>query len=1262
MLKRKSILSFMLALSMVLSMVAGAVTVSAAPAVTPTPSWAFTPRQYNYPAYSGLGADPDEVNPHTFQFDFPGRADWGYSRGFNPPVPPQTPGISTSVPPVSASTFPAQGGLNRTGRVFEPAAAAVVTIESVQQRIGNAWVAYAGNAFVIESQSNAQQLIPPTPDGTSPNSGLHRYVTNAVIHPGDNLLPGVYRAVIRGTRQYHEHFYSWTWVPSNWTPNIVNDIQVGWNLTAGTHVWQATFGNTARHNTELRTQTTTTAVYFVVHDGRIEVLGGTLPPGSLAGNVDFGMLTEGYSDPLWANVMVRNPGWAGAPVITVPGSSAFPAFPADLPNTTVRLWGGHHEAFEIDTATIAIANSAAGGVPIGTAGNFAVNNEHTINIRPVDGLYNNIPPSYRQYTFTSSIIVESDRLHVPFVIPVSVTVRRSDVAPVMDTAPITFSATFGDAFHGNPASQTRTLTNLGFLNLTNVTATLVGDNADAFAVTNPGGATPILPLNLPGAVGANANFRNIGVAPLANLAPGTYTATLLVNAAELDTPFEISITYIVNSIPFDLVISHSYVDFGQAVVGYDRIPLVPVTITNVGTNPLSNVHVDIVHTFNASFYRSTTTGFSSPGTIFPGQTVTVFVRPQDGLAVNELYYASLRVRFIQTGAPPSSPNDFTKYVPLTFSVASPELMNVEIIGNGNFGSVLHNAAAPAPRNFIIRNEGDAPLLGVNLSLEGANAGLFALNTGAFANGATIPVGGQIIVTVAPIATATAIVGDFEVYLAVTTLGLAQRRLGLGLTVESTFTYGVGFWADMPGAANWVARDGDTWSASFPTVTIPPSPFTIPAARNVRIFNDGSANLAGISVALVGPNAASFTLTPPAPGPFSLNAGEQIPGVFTIVPSSNTLTVGTHVASIRVTSATNQFPPTDLEITFVVESAFNYEMVIVEGDVDFGAVNVGYSQIVDRVFNIRNVGDVTLSNVHITLEGPNADAFVLHLGLPFVNGVNVPVFVAPFTNNVPVSVRPASGLLRGTYTARLQVTADELAEPVYITLAFAVASDLEMRLVGGNWFYYIDNVRQTAPGIRFMPNYWYPAMHGSSSIYKEFGPGGVVVGPANGIFDGVGIFQDGHRRIGWTAPFYPVDTSIWHYATSTGFATGDTVLPNPWAEEIPVIGSADIRLIFSDEGILQGVAYGIYGGHFYWHGLRGNQFNAMFGVSDFVGWVNLEWLPQGGPDQWIYVRANGSVPMSASLVMPNPWPGIIAHAGNIRVFFNAQGFFTHWELA
>jgi len=262
----------------------------------------------------------------------------------------------------------------------------------------------------------------------------------------------------------------------------------------------------------------------------------------------------------------------------------------------------------------------------------------------------------------------------------------------------------------------------------------------------------------------------------------------------------------------------------------------------------------------------------------------------------------------------------------------------------------------------------------------------------------------------------------------------------------------------------------------------------------------------------------------------------------------------------------------------------------------------------------------------------------------------------------VSVRPVDGLPAGTYTARLQVTADQLAEPVYVELSFVVSVSTEMIYVDGQWFYYIDGVRLTAEGIFLVPNYWYPAQHGVPTIYKQFGPGGAVMGPAHGPFPSIGVFQDGQRLEGWIS-WPPGSNQVWHYATTTGFATGDTVLQNPWPDMLaPAVANEYIRLLFCNDGVLQGKAYGIFAGQFYWSGFTIDQLVNLLGVdmSNFIGWVYLGGLPHGlNVSQWIYVRADGSVAMGTSLLMPNPWPDLIDHAGNVRVFFNAQGFFTHY---
>ena len=1179
--KRKRILSFVLVLSMLMSIVAGTVTVSAAPFVTPVPAgssvaspeapltWIFSPRQYGYP---DVGFPGDVVTPVVLQFDFPSITNWGYRDPWGPdligdgsdaPHPPTfpsmgnwyvevyplvpgsgdwiaaNPGVPVLAPynrPVHApSDLPSHNPPHmqpvvdnvRRGSIFTvPDAAAgvpahpAIEVTSLTRNTGNGWMPitdagvcicippadcvcmyYLYPVFEIQNQSTTHVDPGSFPflgvypgidcdaTGLAPE-GAPRVLSNIDVWPiawdlyGEHMAPGVYRAVIELTRNYVQHHFHWTWQPPQYElrHNLLGEPY--WVLEDDTGFWMGPDISAIHRgwdHSSPQQQVARTTVYFAVHDGRVEVIAASTPQFGATldyGNVDLGTfaVSDIPDEWPWTEVIVKNIGYTNPPfnaphilheyanLATYPNAAGLAGFPlatANLRAASARWWGDWPLHFEIDEDTIrrgptpgTIAYQEAGGLffpvgwgdglPIGFPDTGIGNSdpdfpgirdmaelyEHTVRLRPYAWLgLGQIPPFYRDFTFTSDIIIESLRLYDSFHVPVSITIRRDDVVPTVAMTGFDRTVIYGTAAHTDPIPVESRLYNHGYRNLTGVTLVIEGEAPYAFDVT-PESEGLIVPLHAQGTVGPNSNWLDFVVSPTPNLPPGVYYATLVIDANEFDEPEEVTLRYEVRGLLFDPCQYDGSVNFGSAELGYAPIGYREIVLTNPSHSlALTRIHVDFVGPFSSSFVMDSTRGFPAVATqvggipgrhyaaiIGPGESVSVWVRPMDGMLLNS-YYAYLRARFEPVPPMPSLP-PFMEMgtVRLDFAVTTPTISSLLINGNGNFGTVEQGDALPAARTFTIVNDGTTALLGANISLTGPDAARFTLTT-AFASGSTIPVGGNVTVTVQP--NSTAVLGDFAAALTVTAFS-GHRSLPLSFAVVDE--------ADPP---------------------------------------------------------------PPPP---------------------------------------------------------EYEMV--------------------------------------------------------------------YDN--------------------------------------------------GNWFLYINGVRWTQAGIHYKTNYWYPTYHDLPTIYKYFGPGGSNPVPANGVFDSVGIFRAGERLTGWVAwpEAYPWD--IWHYATNngTGFATGDVVLANPdsWALENPLIGTAPRRFIFSADGHLQGVAYGIYDGHFYWYGLRANQLNALLSIPDFIGLVYLDWMPQGGSSEWIYVNAQGRVAMNESVVMPNPWPTIIDHTGNLRLFFNAQGYFTHFELA
>ena len=110
------------------------------------------------------------------------------------------------------------------------------------------------------------------------------------------------------------------------------------------------------------------------------------------------------------------------------------------------------------------------------------------------------------------------------------------------------------------------------------------------------------------------------------------------------------------------------------------------------------------------------------------------------------------------------------------------------------------------------------------------------------------------------------------------------------------------------------------------------------------------------------------------------------------------------------------------------SAFAASANLTPTTVTFPAAAVGYGEQTANVFEFENTGDEPLTDMTESIAGKDDDAFVITsaaIGSPLAAGATA-----------SISVRPATGLSAGTYTASLVISCDEL-EDAAASLSFTV---------------------------------------------------------------------------------------------------------------------------------------------------------------------------------------------------------------------------------
>ena len=397
--------------------------------------------------------------------------------------------------------------------------------------------------------------------------------------------------------------------------------------------------------------------------------------------------------------------------------------------------------------------------------------------------------------------------------------------------------------YGTQAAHTITVANAGTQVTGNLTVTLSGAHASRFTL----GTTSLA------SIPAGNTTRSFTVRPNNGLAAGTHTATVTVSG--------------INVPPQSFTVSFTVVASTQQAVTF-----------NPQGGLWTRQNTDIIHvgnmtrviprigTYGSAIFEANDTWIQSPhyyvsrtGHTFAGW----WTSPTGGTRIHG-------------NTPVSAAATRTLYARWTPDPVWGISLNPA--NNHTFPAVTIPYTAPEARSITVSNTGNQPTGNLTVSLSGANANNFTLNTATLAS---IPVGSTTrSFTVQPHTHLAA--GTHTATVSVSGTNIATRSFTVSFTVQPTPTWRIDL---TPSARNHI----------FPTAIIP---YTAPAARTTVVSNIGNQPTGDLTVSLSGENANSFTLD--TTSLTSIPAGATT-RAFTVQPNDG-LAAGTHTATVTVSGA------------------------------------------------------------------------------------------------------------------------------------------------------------------------------------------------------------------------------------------------------------------------------------------------------------------------------------------------------------------------
>ncbi len=514
---------------------------------------------------------------------------------------------------------------------------------------------------------------------------------------------------------------------------------------------------------------------------------------------------------------------------------------------------------------------------------------------------------------------------------------------------------FGSVLLGSSASLTFTIKNIGNLDLTGLSITKDGSNADEFTIT----AAPTAPVAGP----AGSTTFTVQFTPTAL---GSRSAAIHIANNDADeNPFDIQLTG--TSTSPEIVVEHptsnglqdgvSVVTMSATNVG--SVGNITVTLRNTGTATLTGISISKDGDHSGDF------GVSTPAAVLNAGSSTTFTVSFMPTALGT------RTAALHIASSDLDENPFD--IALTATATSPEIEVEQPAGSGladgvsavDYGPV--NVGSSLVKTYTVRNTGTSSLTSLSLSKAGTNSTLFTVSS---LGSATLAVGASTTFTVSY---APNVVGSHSAIIRLASSDLDENPFDIGVTGSGTAPE---IAIEQPVGTNLT---DNVSSISFPATAAGSS--SDPVTFTVR--NTGSATLSGLALSKAGTNTADFVLG--TLGATSLAPTESTTFTVIFTPTAG----GTRTATLRVASNDADENPFDIALsgsatapTIVVEQPVNFALTSGVSFIDFGELPPGSP--IGRTFRIRNTGTAPLSNIVQTKSGANPGDFTV--GTPGVTTI------------------------------------------------------------------------------------------------------------------------------------------------------------------------------------------------------------------------------------------------------------------------------------
>ena len=492
-----------------------------------------------------------------------------------------------------------------------------------------------------------------------------------------------------------------------------------------------------------------------------------------------------------------------------------------------------------------------------------------------------------------------------------------------------------------------TLKNSGNADLTGVSVTLDGANADDFTVST-------IPTSL--AAQSSTTFA-VTFAPSAT---GTRSAAIHIASNDEDeNPFDLTLTgtgispEIVVEYPTGTVLTDGVSNVTLPATGVGGSSAAQTfTVRNTGTSPLTGISITKDGTNSSEFTVSTpvtsiaagaSATFSltfSPVGIEGPRSAVIHILSSD------LDESSFDVAVSANALGPEIGVEYPTGTSLTDGVSSVALPTT------NVGS------SSSAQTFTIRNTGAAPLTGISITKDGANSAEFTVSTPV----TSIAVGASatLTVTFAPVGS----VGVRAAAIHIASSDLDENPFDIALSAMANAPE---IEVEQPAGAALV--DGVS------TVDFGPVLVGSNAVRTFTIRNTGALTLSSLALSKTGTDSANFTLG--SLSTTSLAAGGSTTFTVTFAPGATV----TRNAVIRVASNDFDENPFDIAMTgsgvapeITIEQPEGMNLTDGTATTTFGSVLVGGN--VTQTFTLRNVGSSPLTGLALSKAGTHTADFTL----------------------------------------------------------------------------------------------------------------------------------------------------------------------------------------------------------------------------------------------------------------------------------------------